>query len=240
MTLLTVLQKELKWTWSQKPRSLTEALTPKVLADFWQKLSSKAVPMNFVDMGMSTWASLYAIKWKRSVTSLIFPQTEEKKHWQWAWYSHSRSFAQRFTGESGRGSSHFVRPLFSLGWYWWVWNLSSLQIWLVLLVLVKAECPLNEFCTLGQNLLELILDPKLLPFVHTNCVAFCCYQISLCSQIVLHFVDVRSICAHILGCMLLLQFSLCPQIVLHFVVISLCSHIVIRAMKHYECDDCVN
>jgi hypothetical protein len=91
---------------------------------------------------------------------------------------------------------------------------------------VKAECPLNEFCTLGQNLLELILDPKLLPFVLTNCVAFCCYRISLCSQIVLHFVvadlfvltDCITFCCHV----------------------SLQSHIVICAMKHYECDDCVN
>ncbi len=95
---------------------------------------------------------------------------------------------------------------------------------------MKAECPLNEFCTLGQNLLELILDPKLLPFVITNCVAFCCYQISLCSQIVLHFVDVRSICAHILGCILLLQICLCSQIVLHFVVISLCSHTLLSVL----------
>lgn len=30
--------------------------------------------MNFVDIGMSTLASLYAIKWKHSVTSLTFPQ----------------------------------------------------------------------------------------------------------------------------------------------------------------------
>lgn len=95
---------------------------------------------------------------------------------------------------------------------------------------MKAECPLNEFCTLGQNLLELILDPNLLPFVLTNCVAFCCYQISLCSQIVLHFVDFRSICAHISGCILLFQISLCSQIILHFVVISLCSHTLLSML----------